>query len=71
MKKAWLWMMCVLVLVGGMTSALGEEKTFDLGGATITLGSYRAFLLDMGLPVQVSRVVGALPVGLAVCQKPD
>ncbi len=40
-KKAWLWMMCVLVLVGGMTSALGEEKTFDLGGATITLGSYR------------------------------
>ncbi len=36
-----------------------------------TLGSYRAFLLDMGLPVQVSRVVGALPVGLAVCQKPD
>lgn len=36
-----------------------------------TLGSYRAFLLDMGLPAQVSRVVGALPVGLAVCRKPD
>ncbi len=34
-----------------------------------TLGSYRAFLSKQGLPVQVSRVVGPLPIGFAVCQK--
>ena len=36
-----------------------------------TLGSYRSFLAEQGLPVQVSRVVGPLPIGFAVCQKTD
>ena len=36
-----------------------------------TLGSYRAFLAGQGLPVEVTRVVGAMPVGLAVCRKPQ
>lgn len=36
-----------------------------------TLGSYRAFLAGQDLPVTVSRVVGPLPIGLAVCEKPN
>ena len=35
-----------------------------------TLTSYRKFLRDQGLPAQVTRVPGRIPVGLAVCQKP-
>lgn len=35
-----------------------------------TLTSYRRFLRDQGLPAQVTRVPGRLPVGLAVCEKP-
>lgn len=34
-----------------------------------TLTSYRKFLQAQGLPAQVSRVPGRIPVGLAVCQK--
>ncbi len=34
-----------------------------------TLTSYRNFLRDRGLPAQVTRVPGRVPVGLAVCEK--
>lgn len=35
-----------------------------------TLTSYRNFLQRQGLPAQVTRVPGRIPVGLAVCEKP-
>lgn len=35
-----------------------------------TMTSYRNFLRDKGLPAQVKRVPGRIPVGLAVCEKP-
>lgn len=35
-----------------------------------TLTTYRRFLRDRGLPAQVTRVPGRVPVGLAVCEKP-
>lgn len=35
-----------------------------------TLTSYRKFLRDQGLPAQVTRIPGRLPVGLAVVEKP-
>lgn len=35
-----------------------------------TLTTYRNFLQKQGLPAQVSRVPGRVPVGLAVCEKP-
>ena len=35
-----------------------------------TLTSYRNFLRDRGLPAQVTRIPGRLPIGLAVCEKP-
>lgn len=36
-----------------------------------TLGTYRAFLTGLGLDAEVSRIVGSLPIGFAVCVKPD
>ena len=35
-----------------------------------TMTGYRKFLRDQGLPAQVRRVPGRVPVGLAVCEKP-
>lgn len=35
-----------------------------------TLEGYRKFLGNRGFPAPVSRVVGRIPVGLAVCEKP-
>lgn len=35
-----------------------------------TLEGYRKFLGNRGFPASVSRVVGRIPVGLAVCEKP-
>lgn len=35
-----------------------------------TLATYRKFLQNQGLPAQVTRVPGRVPVGLAVCEKP-
>lgn len=34
-----------------------------------TLTTYRRFLQSLGLPAQVKRVPGRVPVGLAVCEK--
>lgn len=35
-----------------------------------TLTTYRNFLQRQGLPAQVTRIPGRVPVGLAVCEKP-
>lgn len=35
-----------------------------------TLESYRRFLRELGLPAQVSRIPGHIPMGFGVCEKP-
>lgn len=56
-------------LFGRLSIALYQRMGFRYQ-KKFTLTSYRKFLRDRGLPAQVTRVPGRIPVGLAVVEKP-
>lgn len=56
-------------LMGRLLIGIWKHRGFQ-PQRKFTLTTYRRFLQNQGLPVQVTRVPGRIPVGLAVCEKP-